>query len=63
MVERTSLTKQGDETDSERSAREIRQDIAAKRDSIADTVDRLSDRFQRTLDWRTYAAEYPFVAM
>jgi len=63
MVERDSLTVRSDETENERSAREIRQDIAARRESISDTVDRLSDRFQKTLDWRTYAANYPFVAL
>ncbi len=63
MVERDYLTIQTDETDNERSAKEIRQDIAARRDSITDTVDRLSDKFQRTLDWRTYAADYPVAAI
>ena len=63
MVERDSIAIQTNDTDNERSAREIRQDIAARRESIADTVDRLSDKFQQTLDWRTYAAEYPFVAL
>ena len=63
MVERDSIAIQTNDTDNERSAREIRQDIAARRESIADTVDRLSDKFQQTLDWRTYAADYPFVAL
>ena len=49
--------------ESERSAREIRQDIAATRDSITDTVDRLNDRFHETLDWRTYVGRYPLVAI
>jgi ElaB/YqjD/DUF883 family membrane-anchored ribosome-binding protein len=46
-----------------RSAEEIRQNIAARRESISETVDRLSDRFQQTLDWRTYVADYPLVAV
>lgn len=46
-----------------RSAHEIRQDIAATRDSITDTVDRLNDRFHETLDWRTYVARYPMIAI
>jgi ElaB/YqjD/DUF883 family membrane-anchored ribosome-binding protein len=47
----------------ERSAEEIRQDIAAKRESITETVDRLSDRFQETFDWRTYVTRHPFAAV
>jgi len=47
----------------ERSAEEIRQDIAARRESITDTVDRLSDRFQQTLDWKAYVSDYPLAAL
>src|SRR5438874_10136413 len=47
----------------ERSAEEIRHDIAVRRESITETVDRLSDRFQQTFDWRTYVADYPLVAL
>ena len=47
----------------ERSAEEILQDIAARRESITDTVDRLSDRFQQTLDWRAYVSDYPLAAL
>ena len=43
----------------ERSSDEIRQQIAATRDSITETVDELSSRVQRTFDWKTYIAEYP----
>lgn len=50
-------------TESARTADEIRQDIAARRESITETVDRLSDRFQQTLDWRTYVSNYPLVAL
>jgi ElaB/YqjD/DUF883 family membrane-anchored ribosome-binding protein len=46
----------------ERSAEEIRQNIAATRDSITETVDQLSSRVQRTLDWKTYVADYPLAA-
>jgi hypothetical protein len=65
MVERDNLSiapiKKA--SDDERSAEEIRQDIAAKRESITETVERLGDKFQSTLDWRTYAGDYPFVAL
>lgn len=49
--------------DSERSTEEIRQHIAATRESITDTVDRLNDRFQETFDWRTYVTRHPMVAV
>src|SRR5215831_15783704 len=47
----------------ERSAEEIRQDIAARRESITDAVDRLSDRFQQTLDWKAYVSNHPMAAL
>ena len=50
-------------SDAERSAEEIRQDIAARRESITDTVDRLSDRFQQTFDWKAYVSDYPLAAL
>ena len=75
MAERTDLTsapssfrqEQGQGQDAisgaERSAEEIRQDIAARRESITGTVDRLSDRFQQTFDWRAYVSDYPLAAL
>jgi ElaB/YqjD/DUF883 family membrane-anchored ribosome-binding protein len=76
MAERSDLTspppsfrqgegRQGQDVISgaERSAEEIRQDIAARRESITDTVDRLSDRFHQTLDWRAYVSDYPLAAL
>ncbi|HEX4949974.1 MAG TPA: DUF3618 domain-containing protein [Blastocatellia bacterium] len=46
----------------ERSSDEIRQNIAATRESITETVDELSSRVQRTFDWKTYVADYPLAA-
>ncbi|MCI0423127.1 MAG: DUF3618 domain-containing protein [Acidobacteria bacterium] len=46
-----------------RSAEEIRKDIAARRDSITETVDKLSDRIHRKFDWRTYINDYPLVVL
>jgi ElaB/YqjD/DUF883 family membrane-anchored ribosome-binding protein len=68
MAERTDLNSaswQGQDTipGAERSAEEIRQDIAARRESITETVDRLSDRFQQTLDWKAYVSNYPLAAL
>jgi hypothetical protein len=48
---------------SERSAEEIRQDIAARRDSISEAVDKLGDKIQETLDWREYVSSYPMIAL
>jgi|SRR5262245_8492923 len=47
----------------ERSAEDIRQDIAARRESITETVDRLSDRFQQTFDWKAYVSDYPLASL
>src|SRR5215510_10269631 len=65
MAERTSLATVSEPSDKPgpRSAEAIRQDIAAKRDSISETVDRLGERIHESLDWRSYVAEYPFVAL
>lgn len=63
MAEKTNLATSPTLNNDDRSAEEIRQDIAARRESISETVDRLSDRFQKTLDWRTYVSEHPMVAV
>lgn len=65
MVERDNLSIVTPTEDSEvdRSSEKIRQDIAAKRESISETVERIGDTVQRTLDWRTYAADYPMIAI
>lgn len=64
MAERTNLaTRLRSDESSERSANEIRQNIAAERETISETVDKLGDRIQQTFDWREYVAEYPAVAL
>ena len=63
MVEGNELIRQVDDGATDRSVETIRRDIAARRDSISDTVDELSDRVQAALDWRTYIAEHPFIAV
>jgi len=65
MAERTNVATQQrlqDET-TDRSAVAIRQDIAAKRESISETVDKLGERIQETFDWHEYVADYPVVAL
>jgi len=64
MAERTDLASQTRAAEAvPRSAREIRQDIAAKRESISETVDRLGERLHESLDWRAYVSQYPYVAL
>jgi hypothetical protein len=47
----------------DRSAESIRGDIAATRETIADTVDKLTDRVQETLDWRSYVERHPYASV
>ncbi|MFP5265025.1 MAG: DUF3618 domain-containing protein [Blastocatellia bacterium] len=65
MAERTNLATQMREGEDEgnRTAEAIRQDIAAKRETISETVDKLGDRIHESLDWREYIADYPMVAL
>lgn len=64
MAERTDVTSHIALNEApQRTADSIRQDIAATRESISGTVDRLGDRIQESLDWRSYVGEYPFVAL
>ena len=46
-----------------RSAATIRNDIAAKRESISETVDKLGEKISQTFDWREYVAQYPAIAL
>lgn len=48
---------------SERSADEIRNDIAARRESIARTVDKLGERIHETLDWKGYIGRNPYLSI
>ena len=64
MAERTNVaTQRSPDESGERSANEIRRNIAAERETISDTVDKLGDRLQQTFDWREYVVEYPAVAL
>lgn len=64
MAETTNLATQRAQGEAaERSASEIRQDIAAKRETISETVDKLSERIHQSLDWREYVADYPMVSL
>jgi ElaB/YqjD/DUF883 family membrane-anchored ribosome-binding protein len=65
MAQRTDLasTLSSRDTPTERSAFAIRQDIAAKRESISETVDKLEQRIHKTFDWHEYVGSYPAVAL
>ena len=49
--------------DSERSAAEIRQNIAVEKELIADKVHKLSDRIDETLDWKSQVTKRPILFM
>ena len=64
MAERPNVAIQQRESEEvSRSAQAIRNDIAAKRESISETVDKLGDKISQTFDWREYVAEYPAIAL
>jgi ElaB/YqjD/DUF883 family membrane-anchored ribosome-binding protein len=52
-----------EELPGDRSAESIRRDIATKQGDISETFDRLGDKIEGTLDWRTYVSRHPFVAL
>ena len=47
----------------ERSSNEIRNDIAARRESISQTVGQIGEKIHETLDWKGYVARYPYAAI
>jgi ElaB/YqjD/DUF883 family membrane-anchored ribosome-binding protein len=51
------------ETDVERSAEVIRQDIAKGEENISQTVGQISERLKEKLDWRGYVRESPYLAI
>ncbi len=61
MAEANDL--KGPEPMRDRTQYEIRQDIASRRESITETVDRLGERMHENLDWRAQVARHPYVAL
>lgn len=57
------MAERDEDLNDSRSAEQIRQDIAAKRETISTTVDRLGERIQEKLDWRGYVARYPYATL
>ncbi|HMG35998.1 MAG TPA: hypothetical protein VKM94_18830 [Blastocatellia bacterium] len=47
----------------DRTADQIRRDIAARRESINAAVDQLNSRLERAMDWRAQVADHPFAAL
>ncbi|MBS1812153.1 MAG: DUF3618 domain-containing protein [Acidobacteria bacterium] len=65
MVERHNLATRTsyEENSVDQTTEELRQNIAARRESITETVDKISDRVHRTLDWREYISDYPIASL
>jgi len=59
MAENDSKSTNG----SERSSDEIRNDIAARRESISHTVGQIGEKIHETLDWKGYIDRYPYAAI
>jgi hypothetical protein len=47
----------------ERSSADIRNDIAARRESITQTVDQLGEKIHEVFDWRGYVRHYPYASV
>jgi ElaB/YqjD/DUF883 family membrane-anchored ribosome-binding protein len=47
----------------ERSSSDIRNDIAARRESISQTVGQIGEKIHQSLDWKGYVARYPYAAV
>lgn len=56
-------SKPGSEENRDRTPEEIRQEIFNHREAISDTINRLDDRIQEVIDWRTYVADHPYIAL
>jgi hypothetical protein len=63
MAERPNVAIQQRLSEDSRSADAIRNDIAATRESISETVDKLGEKISQTFDWRENVAQYPAVAL
>lgn len=47
----------------ERSTKDLRQEIEAKKEDIAETVSRLDQHVRRAVDWRAQAGDHPYLAL
>jgi ElaB/YqjD/DUF883 family membrane-anchored ribosome-binding protein len=47
----------------ERGAEDLRQEIEAKKEAIAETINRLDRHVQRAVDWRAQVGDHPYLAL
>jgi ElaB/YqjD/DUF883 family membrane-anchored ribosome-binding protein len=47
----------------ERSSEDLRQEIEAKKEAIAETINRLDQRVKRAIDWRAQVGDHPYLAL
>jgi ElaB/YqjD/DUF883 family membrane-anchored ribosome-binding protein len=47
----------------ERSSKDLRQEIEAKKEAFAETLSRLDQHVQRTVDWRAQIGDHPYLAL
>jgi ElaB/YqjD/DUF883 family membrane-anchored ribosome-binding protein len=59
MAEREYINKTK-EADAERSAEDIREDIAKGEENISQTVEQIGERIKEKLDWREYVKDSPY---
>ena len=62
MTEREHLNNTK-EANVERSAEDIRQDIAKEKENISQTVEQIGGRIKEKLDWRGYVKDSPYWAL
>jgi len=62
MAEREYINKTK-EADAERSAEDIREDIAKGEENISQTVEQIGERIKEKLDWREYVKDSPYWAL
>jgi ElaB/YqjD/DUF883 family membrane-anchored ribosome-binding protein len=47
----------------ERSSEDLRQEIEAKKEAFAETINRLDQHVQRAVDWRAQVGDHPYLAL
>jgi ElaB/YqjD/DUF883 family membrane-anchored ribosome-binding protein len=47
----------------ERSPEDLRQEIQAKKETIAETINRMDQYVKRAVDWRAQVGDHPYLAL
>jgi ElaB/YqjD/DUF883 family membrane-anchored ribosome-binding protein len=47
----------------ERSSEDLRQEIEAKKEAFAETINKLDQHVQRAVDWRAQVGDHPYLAL